>query len=49
LGGLKTADPLDNEVSAWWKQKADEIYRLVPDFGGFVVKANSEGQRAADL
>lgn len=44
LGGLKTADPLDSEVSAWWKQKADEIYRLVPDFGGFVVKANSEGQ-----
>jgi alpha-glucuronidase len=44
LSGLKTADPLDNEVSAWWKQKADEIYRLVPDFGGFVVKANSEGQ-----
>jgi alpha-glucuronidase len=44
LGGLKTADPLDPEVSAWWKHKADEIYRLVPDFGGFVVKANSEGQ-----
>lgn len=44
LGGLKTADPLDPEVMAWWKNKADEIYRLVPDFGGFVVKANSEGQ-----
>jgi alpha-glucuronidase len=44
LSGVKTADPLDNEVSAWWKHKADEIYRLVPDFGGFVVKANSEGQ-----
>jgi alpha-glucuronidase len=44
LGGLKTADPLDTEVIAWWKHKADEIYRLVPDFGGFVVKANSEGQ-----
>lgn len=44
LGGLKTADPLDAEVIAWWKHKADEIYRLVPDFGGFLVKANSEGQ-----
>jgi alpha-glucuronidase len=44
LGGLKTADPFDKEVAAWWKQKADEIYKLIPDFGGFVVKANSEGQ-----
>lgn len=44
LGGLKTADPLDREVAAWWKRKADEIYRLIPDFGGFLVKANSEGQ-----
>jgi alpha-glucuronidase len=44
LGGLKTADPLDPAVRAWWKQKADEIYRLIPDFGGFLVKANSEGQ-----
>jgi alpha-glucuronidase len=44
LGGLKTADPLDPAVAAWWKQKADEIYRLIPDFGGFLVKANSEGQ-----
>ena len=44
LGGRKTADPLDPAVGAWWKQKADEIYRAVPDFGGFVVKANSEGQ-----
>ncbi len=44
LGGLKTADPLDAEVAAWWKQKADEIYALIPDFGGFLVKANSEGQ-----
>jgi len=44
LSGLKTADPLDSEVIAWWKHKADEIYRVVPDFGGFVVKANSEGQ-----
>jgi len=44
LGGLKTADPLDPEVATWWKKKADEIYHLIPDFGGFVVKANSEGQ-----
>jgi alpha-glucuronidase len=44
LGGLRTADPLDPAVRAWWKAKADEIYRLVPDFGGFLVKANSEGQ-----
>jgi len=44
IGGLKTADPLDPAVAAWWKAKVDEIYRYVPDFGGFVVKANSEGQ-----
>ena len=44
LSGLKTADPLDPEVAAWWKKKADEIFKLIPDFGGFVVKANSEGQ-----
>jgi alpha-glucuronidase len=44
LGGLPTADPLDPAVAKWWKDKADEIYRLIPDFGGFVVKANSEGQ-----
>jgi len=44
IGGLKTADPLNAEVQAWWKQKADEIYRYIPDFGGFLVKANSEGQ-----
>lgn len=44
LGGLKTADPLEPEVAAWWKAKADEIYKLIPDFGGFLVKANSEGQ-----
>lgn len=44
LGGLKTADPLDPAVRAWWHAKADEIYRLIPDFGGFLVKANSEGQ-----
>ncbi len=44
LGRLKTADPLDPEVASWWKKKADEIYQVIPDFGGFVVKANSEGQ-----
>ncbi len=44
LGGLKTADPLDPGVRAWWKSKIDEIYRYIPDFGGFLVKANSEGQ-----
>jgi alpha-glucuronidase len=44
LGGLETADPLDPAVRAWWKAKIDEIYRYVPDFGGFLVKANSEGQ-----
>ena len=43
-GGLKTADPLDPAVRAWWKAKADEIYALIPDFGGFLIKANSEGQ-----
>lgn len=44
LGGLKTADPLDPAVQAWWIAKADEIYKVIPDFGGFLVKANSEGQ-----
>jgi alpha-glucuronidase len=44
IGGLKTADPLDSAVRTWWRGKADEIYRYVPDFGGFLVKANSEGQ-----
>lgn len=44
IGGLKTADPLDPAVRAWWKAKADEIYHYIPDFGGFLVKANSEGQ-----
>jgi alpha-glucuronidase len=44
LGGLPTADPLDKGVADWWKAKADEIYELIPDFGGFLVKANSEGQ-----
>ena len=44
LGGLSTSDPLDKEVIAWWKKKAKDIYSLIPDFGGFLVKANSEGQ-----
>ncbi len=44
LGGLKTADPLDPAVKKWWADKADEIYSYIPDFGGFLVKANSEGQ-----
>lgn len=44
LGGLKTSDPLDANVIEWWKAKTKEIYALVPDFGGFLVKANSEGQ-----
>lgn len=44
IGGLKTADPLDPEVQNWWNEKAKEIYSLIPDFGGFLVKANSEGQ-----
>jgi len=44
IGNLKTADPLNDEVRLWWKQKIDEIYKYVPDFGGFLVKANSEGQ-----
>ncbi|HEY0763596.1 MAG TPA: alpha-glucuronidase family glycosyl hydrolase [Pyrinomonadaceae bacterium] len=44
IGKLATADPLDPTVSKWWKTKTDEIYRLIPDFGGFLVKANSEGQ-----
>lgn len=42
LGGLATADPLDSGVRQWWKEKAEEIYRYIPDFGGFVVKADSE-------
>jgi alpha-glucuronidase len=44
MGGLKTSDPLDPEVIKWWKTKVEEIYKLIPDFGGFLVKANSEGQ-----
>lgn len=43
LGGLKDSDPLNPEVQQWWKKKADEIYNMIPDFGGFLVKANSEG------
>jgi len=44
LGKLKTADPLDKDVIEWWKEKVKEIYSLIPDFGGFLVKASSEGQ-----
>ncbi len=44
LGDTKTADPLNKSVAKWWKKKAKEIYKLIPDFGGFLVKANSEGQ-----
>lgn len=44
IGKLPTADPLDPAVKEWWKNKIDEIYKHIPDFGGFVVKANSEGQ-----
>jgi len=44
LGKLKTADPLDPDVIAWWNKKVEEIYSYIPDFGGFLIKANSEGQ-----
>ncbi|WP_053992291.1 alpha-glucuronidase family glycosyl hydrolase [Mangrovimonas sp. TPBH4] len=44
IGGLQTADPLDANVKTWWKNKVEEIYTYIPDFGGFLVKANSEGQ-----
>ncbi len=44
IGGLESADPLDSRVAAFWKAKVHEIYRFAPDFGGFLVKANSEGQ-----
>ena len=44
IGGLKTADPLDPAVQGWWKKKCNEIYSIIPDFGGFLIKANSEGQ-----
>jgi alpha-glucuronidase len=44
IGGLKTADPLDPDVKKWWADKTREIYKLIPDFGGYLVKANSEGE-----
>jgi alpha-glucuronidase len=44
IGGLHSADPLDDTVRSWWRNKIDEIYKYIPDFGGFLVKANSEGQ-----
>ena len=44
LDKFKTADPLNDSVREWWKKKTDEIYQYIPDFGGFLVKANSEGQ-----
>ncbi|MFL6215876.1 MAG: alpha-glucuronidase family glycosyl hydrolase [Blastocatellia bacterium] len=44
IGGLDTFDPLDARVAEWWKKKADEIYKVIPDFGGFVLKADSEGR-----
>lgn len=44
LGGLATSDPLNIEVQQWWQQKTNQIYSLIPDFGGYLVKANSEGQ-----
>ena len=44
IGGLSTADPLDPAVQAWWKARADALYAAIPDFGGFLVKANSEGE-----
>lgn len=44
IGGLDTSDPLDEDVRAWWKEQADNIYSYIPDFGGFLVKADSEGQ-----
>lgn len=44
LGKLKTSDPLDPQVRQWWTEKAAEVYRVIPDFGGFLVKANSEGE-----
>ncbi len=44
IGGLKTADPLDEKVQEWWRKTTDQIYEYIPDFGGYLVKANSEGQ-----
>lgn len=46
IGGLETSDPLDEKVSSWWQQTIDHIYNVIPDFGGFVVKADSEGEPA---
>ena len=46
IGGLKTFDPVDPEVAAWWKRKVDEIYHAIPDFGGVLIKADSEGRAA---
>jgi alpha-glucuronidase len=43
IGGLETFDPVEPRVAAWWREKADEIYRQIPDFGGFLIKADSEG------
>ncbi|MGO4516825.1 alpha-glucuronidase family glycosyl hydrolase [Terriglobus sp. 2YAB30_2] len=45
VGGMSTFDPLDPSVATWWKEKVDEIYRAIPDFGGFTVKADSEGRK----
>ncbi|MFT3920712.1 alpha-glucuronidase family glycosyl hydrolase [Cloacibacterium sp.] len=44
IGNLKTADPLNTEVQQWWNEKTNEVYKYIPDFGGYLVKANSEGQ-----
>jgi alpha-glucuronidase len=44
IGGLKTSDPLDPQVKQWWAARTEEIYKTIPDFGGFLVKANSEGE-----
>lgn len=44
IGGLENSDPLNKNVQKWWENKANEIYKIIPDFGGFLVKANSEGQ-----
>jgi len=49
LGGLDTFDPLDAGVAAWWKQKADELYRAIPDLAGFVLKADSEGRAGPSI
>ena len=48
IGGLKTADPLDPVVRQWWRHKVDEVYAVIPDFAGFVVQANAEGQPGPD-